>query len=332
MTATTMAGDGSRGFTAASLLDDEVPRARTLPSRPVDGYLERNGHRTWYRVVGDLGDGAPLAPVVLCHGGPGATHDYLEPIVQLHRSGRACVLYDQLGNGRSDHLPDADASFWTAELFERELTALTEHLGIDGRYHVIGQSWGGMLALMHAIERPPGLVGVVAADSPASIAAFVGGCNELLDTLDPQVRDTIRAGERSGETSTPEFQAAVMEFYTRFVCRVDPWPDFVVRSFEAMETDPTVYGTMNGPTEFTVVGTIKDWDITDRLGEIEVPVLLVSGAHDEVRPHVVQAVHERLRDSRWELFEDSSHMPHVEEPQRFLRVVEAFLSQVEGSA
>jgi L-proline amide hydrolase len=120
-----------------------------------------------------------------------------------------------------------------------------------------------------------------------------------------------------------------MEFLKRHVCRLDPWPDAVARSFEAMEADPTVYGTMNGPTEFTVVGTIKDFDITDRLGEIEVPILLVSGAHDEVRPNVVEAVHERLRDSRWELFEDSSHMPHVEEPERFLAVVERFLEQVE---
>jgi L-proline amide hydrolase len=112
--------------------------------------------------------------VVICHGGPGATHDYVAPIAeQLHRSGRACVLYDQLGNGRSDHLPDVDPSFWTVELFERELAALADHLGIEGRYHVVGQSWGGILALLHALERPPGLLSVVAADSPASIPAFV---------------------------------------------------------------------------------------------------------------------------------------------------------------
>jgi L-proline amide hydrolase len=296
----------------------------------MEGHLERDGHRTWYRVVGDLDPGARRAPVILCHGGPGATHDYLEPLVALQRTGRACVLYDQLGNGRSEHLPDADASFWTVELFERELAALAEHLGIDGRYHVLGQSWGGMLALLHALERPPGLLSVVAADSPASIADFVAGCNELLEAFPPDVVETIRTGERTGETSTPEFQAAVMEFYKRHVCRLDPWPDEVVRAFDAMETDPTVYGTMNGPTEFTVIGTIKDFDITDRLPEIEVPVLLVSGEHDEVRPSVVAAMHDRLRDSEWELFEDSSHMPHLEEHERFLEVVEAFLERVEG--
>lgn len=297
----------------------------------MEGHLERDGHRTWYRVVGDLDPGSSRAPVVICHGGPGATHDYVAPIAsQLVGSGRACVLYDQLGNGRSDHLPVADPSFWTVELLERELAALVEHLGIDGRYHVLGQSWGGMLALLHALEHPAGLVSVVAADSPASICAFVAGANELLDDFPPDIVATIRAGELSGETSTPEFQAAVMEFYKRHVCRLDPWPDEVVRSFAAMESDPTVYATMNGPTEFTVVGAIASFDITDRLEEIDVPVLLVSGEHDEVRPSVVAAAHERLRDSEWVLFEDSSHMPHLEEPERFLSVVSAFLERVEA--
>jgi L-proline amide hydrolase len=296
----------------------------------MEGHLQLDGHRTWYRVVGDLDPDARRAPVILCHGGPGATHDYIGPIAELSRSGRACVLYDQLGNGKSDHLPDADASFWTPELFERELSALAEHLGIAARYHVLGQSWGGMLALLHGIERPAGLVSLVVADSPASVADFAAGANELLEQLDADVVATIRAGERSGETSTPEFEAAVMQFYRRHVCRLDPWPDYVLRSFQAMEADPTVYGTMNGPTEFTVVGTIKDFDITDRLGEIEVPVLLVSGEHDEVRPPVVASIHERLRDSEWELFADSSHMPHIEEHERFLALVDAFLERVES--
>ena len=96
----------------------------------MEGHMERDGRRTWYRIVGDLDADALRAPVVICHGGPGATHDYVEPIADLHRSGRACVLYDQLGNGKSDHLPDADPSFWTTQLFKDELTALVDHLGI----------------------------------------------------------------------------------------------------------------------------------------------------------------------------------------------------------
>jgi proline-specific peptidase len=87
---------------------------------------------------------------------------------------------------------------------------------------------------------------------------------------------------------------------------------------------------MNGPTEFTVVGTIKDFDITDRLGEIEIPVLLISGEHDEVRPHLTAAMHERLRRGERVVFEDSSHMPHVEEPDRFIAVVQDFLTRCEA--
>jgi L-proline amide hydrolase len=295
----------------------------------MEGVLERDGHRTWYRVVGELDPDALYAPVVICHGGPGATHDYVAPIAELHRSGRACVLYDQLGNGRSDHLPDADASFWTVQLFKDELTALVDHLGIAGRYHVIGQSWGGMLALDHALDQPPGLLSVVAADSPSDAAAFAAGARSLLDTLPEGIAETIRRHEDAGTTDSAEYQAAINEFYTRYLCRLDPWPDALVATMDAVEADPTVYATMNGPSEFTVVGTIRDWSITDRLPEISVPVLLVSGEHDEVRPDVVRVMHERLPDSEWVLFQTSSHTPHLEEPERFLRVVEAFLERVE---
>ena len=161
----------------------------------MEGYLERDGHRTWYRVVGELEPDALRAPVVICHGGPGGTHDYVAPIAELHRSGRACVLYDQLGNGRSEHLPDADPSFWTVQLFKDELAALVEELGIAGRYHVVGQSWGGMLALTHALDRPPGLVSLVAADSPASAPAFAAGARELLGTLAPDVQEKAKGGK-----------------------------------------------------------------------------------------------------------------------------------------
>ena len=295
----------------------------------MEGFLERNGHRTWYRVVGELDPDGLRAPVVICHGGPGATHDYVAPIAELHRTGRGCVLYDQLGNGRSEHLPDADPSFWTVQLFKDELAALVDHLGIGGRYHVIGQSWGGMLGLDHALDQPPGLLSLVAADSPSDAPAFAAGARELLGTLPPEAAGAIRRHEEAGTTDSPEYQAAINEFYTRYVCRLDPWPDALVATFDAVEADPTVYGTMNGPSEFTVTGTIRDWSVTDRLHEITVPVLLVSGEHDEVRPDVVRTMHERLADSEWALFEDSSHTPHLEEPERFLRAVEAFLERVE---
>jgi len=102
------------------------------------------GFDTWYRVVGRLEprlDDAP-APVVLLHGGPGATHDYLLPLEALAEGGRAVIFYDQLGNGRSTHLPEQKSDFWTVQLFVKELASLLCHLGIAERYHLSGQSWG----------------------------------------------------------------------------------------------------------------------------------------------------------------------------------------------
>jgi len=96
-----------------------------------------------------------------------------------------------------------------------------------------------------------------------------------------------------------------------------------------MEADPTVYGTMNGPSEFTVTGPLREWSIVDRLPEIDVPLLLISGEHDEVRPDVVRVIDERVPDSEWVLFEGCSHTPHLEQPERFLRTVEGFFERVE---
>jgi L-proline amide hydrolase len=121
-----------------------------------EGRLEWDAGWTWYRVVGHLGRGGK-APLMILHGGPGAAHDYLEPIAELaNTEARPCVLYDQLGCGRSQHLPDAPSEFWSVDLFRRELDALLEHLGISDRYHVLGQSWGGMLGMEHALEPRPG--------------------------------------------------------------------------------------------------------------------------------------------------------------------------------
>jgi L-proline amide hydrolase len=291
-----------------------------------EGKLVRNGLETWYQVVGDL-DAGPT-PVVICHGGPGAAHDYTEPIAELSRFGRGCVLYDQVGCGKSTHRPDAPADFWTVQLFKDELVDLTGHLGVADRYAVVGQSWGGMLAMEHAIDRPAGLRAIVVADSPASIPLWVAEANRLREDLPPDVQATLTRHEADGTTSSPEYEQAVRVFYDRHLCRV-PWPDCVERSFAQMAEDPTVYHTMNGPSEFHCIGSLKTWDITDRLHEIEAPTFLVSGRHDEATPHIVEQIHTRVPGAHWQLFEDSSHMPHVEEPEAFLAAVEAFLKTVD---
>lgn len=136
-----------------------------------EGYCAYGEHRTWYRVTGELSNGA--LPLVVAHGGPGCTHDYLDAYKAIAATGRAVIHYDQLGNGRSTHLPDAPAGFWTVDLFLDELDGLLAHLGLTKGYCLLGQSWGGMLAAEHAVRRPKGLKALVIANSPSSFPTWV---------------------------------------------------------------------------------------------------------------------------------------------------------------
>ncbi|MFO1038173.1 MAG: proline iminopeptidase-family hydrolase [Geminicoccaceae bacterium] len=287
-----------------------------------EGLAPFGEYRTWYRITGDLHSGK--APLVALHGGPGCTHDYLDRLQAIADTGRAVVHYDQLGNGGSTHLRDKGADFWTVELFLSELANLTAHLGIAGNYHVLGQSWGGMLGAEHAVTRPPGLRSLVVANSPASMELWLSEANRLREKLPPEVQATLLRHEAAGTTDTAEYKAAVRVFYDRHLCRV-PWPPEMERTFAAMEEDPTVYMTMNGPSEFHVIGTIKTWSIIDRLDRIDVPVLLISGRHDEATPATVQPYADRIKDVRWQIFENSSHSPHIEETERYLKLVADFL-------
>jgi L-proline amide hydrolase len=294
-----------------------------------EGRLSWEHGETWYRVLGDIDPGASQVPVVVLHGGPGAGSDYCEPIAELlHESGRVTVLYDQLGCGRSTHLPEAPADFWTVQLFKEELTALLEHLGIADRYALVGQSWGGMLAMDWALDPRPGLAALGICDSPSSMALWVQEANRLRADLPPEVEETLRLHEAAGTTDSEDYEAAVQVYYDRHLCRVE-WPDCVTRSFAQLAEDPTVYHTMNGPSEFHCIGSLKDWDITGRLHQISVPTLLVSGAYDEATPLIVGTIHDRIPGSEWALFDNSSHMPHVEEPARYRDVVHEFLSRVD---
>ena len=278
---------------------------------------------TWYRVVGDLK--SSKTPVMILHGGPGAGHNYCEPIADvLAQTGRAGVLYDQIGCGNSTHLPDKPKEFWTPELFMEELVLLTQHLGISNKYNIVGQSWGGMLGMQFAISKPKGLNAMVIADSPASMEVWVSEANKLRKELPPEVEATLLKHEAAETTEDPEYVAAVDVFYSRHLCRI-PQPPYVVASFEQLAADPTVYHTMNGPSEFHVIGSLKHWDIRPQLKEIQTPTLLVSGQYDEATPAMVKEINGLIPGSKWELFAESSHMPHVEEPAKFKRVVAEFL-------
>jgi L-proline amide hydrolase len=297
------------------------------------GTVEWQGLRTWYEIVAppQAGRGEQAkAPVIICHGGPGLTHDYLMPAAtRLARSGHPCVVYDQVGNGRSTHLPQADAGMWNTGLFVRELAALIDHLGIAGRYHVLGHSWGGMLTLEWAKQQPPGLLSAVLVSTFASAADYSAHVAGLVAALPPDVRATLERHEADGDTDSAEYADAMRVFYRRHVCRCTPVPAEVLRTLAAVGDNPAVYQTMAGPSEFRLTGTLRNWDITAELSSVKVPILVLSGRHDEVTPATVEPLYRGLADARWVLFEESSHMPHVEEPDRFTAVVEEFLTHTE---
>ncbi len=287
------------------------------------GTADFRGSQTWYRITGELG--AMKAPLVVLHGGPGFSHDYLLRLTALADTGRAIIHYDQLGAGRSTHLPGRPADFWQVPLFVDELYNLLGHLGITEAYHLLGQSWGGMLAAEHAVLQPAGLRSLVIANSPASMELWVREANRLRALLPSDVQSTLLRHEAAGTTHQADYLAAVRVFYDRHLCRI-PWPPEVEASFAFVEQDPTVYHTMNGPSEFHCIGTIRQWSIIERLDRIKAPTLLISGRHDEATPAVVQPFRDRIADVRWTVFEKSSHMPHVEETDAFLATVSDFIA------
>ncbi|MGW1146803.1 proline iminopeptidase-family hydrolase [Streptomyces sp. NPDC002454] len=298
-----------------------------MASRPsVKGTAPFGDYGTWYRVTGDLRCGLP--PVVVLHGGPGSTHDYLLSLTALADAGWPVVHYDQLGNGGSTRLPDRGTDFWTVELFRDELDNLLGHLGIRDDYVLFGHSWGGMLAASHAGDRPAGLRALVIANAPASMPLWLSEMKVLKARLPSDVQATLSRHEAAGTTDTPEYFAAMRVFYDRHVCRVLPWPRDYLATFMEINDDPTVYHTMNGPNEFHVIGSLKDWSVEDAIPDVDVPTLLLSGRHDEATPTTVQPYFDGIADVRWEVFEDSSHMPHLEEPERFLAVLSEFLQEI----
>ncbi|KAH7929615.1 proline-specific peptidase [Leucogyrophana mollusca] len=283
--------------------------------------------KTWYKVYGDL-TSPTHRPLIVLHGGPGSTHDYLGTLSEIHRlHSIPVVLYDQLGNGRSTHLPEkmGDTTFWTVQLFIDELHNLLSHLGIHEDYALLGQSWGGMLASCYAVQQPIGLKKLIIADSPASMALWIEVANELKKELPQDVQDALDKHEAAGTIQDKEYIDATTVFYDRHLCRIHPMPKPLADSFGWMEQDSTVYLTMNGPTEFHITGSLKTWSVVDDLHKIKVPTLLINGRYDEAQDKVVIPFFQHIPNVKWVQFADSAHVPHLEETARYMAIVGAYL-------
>lgn len=203
--------------------------------------------QTWYKVVG-LRETHHHPPIVTLHGGPGVGHEYLLPLKELYtKYGHPVAFYDQLGCGKSTRLPEkmGDASFWTEDLFIKELSNLCQHLGLtESGFHLLGQSWGGMLACSFAGQRPPGLRKLIIESAPASMAVLKPQTEKLISQLPPDVQQVLRECEEKGEFDSERYEQACMVFYKRHVCRLEEWPEVLYAGFGNLKEDPTVYLTM----------------------------------------------------------------------------------------
>jgi L-proline amide hydrolase len=290
-----------------------------------EGRIPFHGYETWWRSVGP-GDGDAV-PLLCLHGGPGANWLHLKPYEALADE-RRVVFYDQLGSGNSAVEAPHDPSIWTPELYVEEVDVVREALGLD-RVHVLGHSWGGMLGMAWAATQPDGLVSLIVESSPPSVPDWLVEIQRLRSELPPEVEETLRRHEEAGTTDSPEYEEAVMVFYKRHLCRVDPWPDWLNECFAILDANPEVYHVMNGPSEFHVIGTIRDFDITPQLGRIQAPTLLFCGRYDEVTPATVEAAHRAIPGSELVVLEESSHMSQAEEPDKTLELVRGFIARVE---
>lgn len=292
-----------------------------------EGTVAFRDGETWFRVVGEITPES--TPLVLVHGGPGATHQYLTSLARLARPGRPIVFYDQIGCGNSTHFRDRGAEFYTVDLYLDELDTLLAHLGVADRYLLLGQSWGGMLAAEHAVRDPKGLFGLVLSNSPASMELWVSEAMRMRAEFPPEIREALDTHERDGTIDSPEYKAATQYVYDRHVCRVVPNPPEVAAAFASLEADPTVYLAMNGPNEFFCVGSLRTWSIIDRLHKIKAPTFIVSGEFDEATPATVRPYSERISGgSVWQVIPNASHMPFVENPDAYDEAVNFFLDVV----
>jgi len=286
-----------------------------------EGWVEWDGHRTWFRVVGELA--SDRDPLLCLHGGPGSTHHYFAPLERLAADGRAVVLYDQLGCGRSDRPVEIE---WSLGVFLDELEVLRGELGLD-RVHLLGTSWGGMLALEHALSRSGGLSSLVLSSTLASAAEWEVEATRLRDELPADVLAVLEEHARAGTYDTPEYEQAEAVFNARHFYRGGVTPPELERM--RLERGGESYCAMWGPNEWTLTGALRGWDVRPRLHELDLPALVIRGRHDLSTEAIAATLVRGLPQAREVVFEESSHTPVLEERERYLEVVGGFLRETE---
>lgn len=282
--------------------------------------------KKWYKLYGSLASNHRV-PLIVLHGGPGLGHNAMKPLAAFNRQySIPVILYDEIGCGNSTHLPEkaGDRSFWTADLFVAELENLVTQLELK-KYDVLGQSFGGMMASQFAAKKPPGLRRLVISNAPADMKLRYKASDELLLEMPEKMQTIARVATETGKFDTPEYGAVWGEFVRRYMCTVSPPPEVLLESVEVARKDNTVSTVMDGPDEFNCMGTLRDWSMIGKAKDIAARTLLINGNREIASDEAVAPFFREIEKVKWVKFLGSSHSPHLEEPERFIKVVGDFL-------
>ncbi len=287
-----------------------------------EGYMPFMGYKTYYRTVGERTDKAPL---ILMHGGPGSTHNYFEVLDRVaEEDGRMLVMYDQIGCGNS--YVDGRPELWTAETWVNELIALRKHLGLD-TCHLLGQSWGGMLLLTYicGYEHSGVKSGILSSTLPAS---WLWGIEQarMIKELPEEYQEAIKTATETGDYSNDIYQRAEEEYMLRHAAG-KPDPDGPECLLRKKRTGRESYVVGWGPNEYTPMGTLKDYDVIDKLKDIKEPCLVINGGNDLCTPYVAKVMYDNIPNSRWELFRECRHMCFVEDNDHYVEVLKEWLNE-----
>lgn len=287
----------------------------------VEGFIDVDGGPVWYEINGS-GSGIPLLTV---HGGPGGQSCGMTLLNPLSTE-RRIIRYDQLGGGRSGR--PRDMSLWELDRFIEELHEVRLGLELE-QIHLLGSSWGGALAAAYVLEKgTEGIVSLTLSSPLLSTPAWIEDANYLRSLLPEEMQEAMTRHEAEGTTDSEEYQAATEEFYRRHV-RGNP----VVRAegCEGAAFNAVIYEHMWGPTEFRATGNLIDFDLSGRLNEIDIPVLLMAGENDEARPERMEMFVPLFQDARFVMIENAAHSALGNNPDDYLAALGAFLSDTESA-
>ena len=281
-----------------------------------------NGFNVWTRRVGK-GD----VKLLLLHGGPGMTHEYLESFKDyLPQEGIEIYFYDQLGSYHSDQ-PN-DPSLWTVDRFREEVEEVRTKLGLED-FYLLGSSWGGFLAMDYAVKYQEHLKGLILSNTTASIASYTKYINELRNKLPEEVIQELSYYEEKEDYANPRYNELLdIHLNNKHICRLNPWPDAARRGFGNINQQ--VYETLHGPNEFVVSGNYKDWSQWDYLHTIKTPTLVLGAKHDSMSLDDQYEMGKRLPNARVNICANGSHLAMWDDADEYFEYLKQFIHDVEA--